>query len=129
MHMITQRKKTLSPPKAAAPAKKERGLVFPKEVYDDATGKRSTTVAGAKIIAAALRNANELELADAAERAGKKWRFAYLKHYTKMVYASCKSADKALKIAAGGAEWMHNNFGFVDAEGTETTFAECVRCL
>ena len=100
--------------------------MFPKEVYDAATGKRSTTVAGAKIIAAALRNAGESELADAAERAGKKWRFAYLKHFTKMVYASCKSADKALKIAAGGSEWMHNNFGFVDADGNETMFSEYV---
>lgn len=126
MHMIAQRKKTLfpRPPKAA---KKERGVVFPAAFKDEKTGKRSTSVAGAHILAAALRGAKEAELAEAAERAGKKWRFGYLKHYTKMVYASCKSPEKALAIAKAGSEYMHNNFGYVEADGTETTFAEYMK--
>jgi hypothetical protein len=126
LHMITQRKKTLNPPKPR-PAKKERGLVFPAEFKDEKTGKRSTSLAGAAIIAAALRGADETELAAAAERAGKKWRFGYLKHYTKMVYASCKSPESALAIAKAGSEYMHNQFGYVAADGTESTFAEYMK--
>lgn len=122
MHMIAQRKKTLYPKKPKA-AKKERGLVFPK----DDSGKRSTSLAGANVIGAALRGAGAENAAVKAEKAGKKWRFGYLKHYKQMVYTSCESADKAYNLALGGVEHMYNAFGFVDEAGKETGFGEFLK--
>ena len=118
-HMIKQRKKTLSGPKKPRAAKPEKGVVFPK---DEATDKRSTTVTGANIIAAAFRGAGDEDAGAAAEKAGKKWRFGYLKHYKKMVYKSCESADKAYNLAQGGVDYMYKNFGFIGEDGKEVTF-------
>ena len=57
-------------------------------------------------------------------RAGKKWRFGYLKHLKNGVKASCHSKGEALAIAEAGLDHMYNTFEFVRPDGESVTFAE-----
>lgn len=120
MHMIKQRKKQLYPKPKAKP-KPERGVCFPKDGPEDTI---KTSITGAKIISAALKGAGRLDLAADADKAGKKWRFGYLKHYIKMMYASAESPETTVKIAESGLEYMHQNFRFVDETGKDESFAD-----
>ena len=96
------------PAKAKAP---EKGICFPK----DAKGGRSTSDAGKKIIAAALRGAGTSEGNKFAEQCDKErnWRFGYVKHFKNLVKASAASPKVALGVARAGAEYMQKNFEFV----------------
>jgi hypothetical protein len=113
--MFSQRKKEINPKKPRTP-RPPHGIVFPTQ--ED--GTTSTSKTGADTISAALfAGSQSKQLAEAAGKAGKKWRFGYLKHFTNMVKESSKSKNDCLAIAEAGLDYMHNNFKFVPNVGDE----------
>jgi hypothetical protein len=131
MHMFKQRAKFMksggkpAEKKDAKPA--DRGTQFPFEGE-----KRSTSVTGAKIHAAAFKASSDPEtqaLAEPCEKAGKKWRFGYLKHLKKLVYASLKSPEEAVTMSKAALDYIYANFRFFGADGKETSFAEEMETL
>eukprot|EP00729_Bicosta_minor_P012705 gene12705-24122_t len=131
MHMFKQRRKFMKGGAAGGKKKEESkkpdvGTQFPMEGE-----KRSTSVTGAKIYAAAFR-ASGLEktkaLAEPCEKAGKKWRFGYLKHLKKLVYASLESPAEAIALSKAGLEYIYDNFEF-HRDGKKTSFKEEVSTL
>lgn len=95
-------------PKTKAP---EKGLCFPK----DTKGGRSTSDAGKKIIAAALRGAGTADGDRYAAMCEKErnWRFGYVKHFKNLVKVSASSPQAALGCAQAGADYMHDSFEFI----------------
>ncbi|MBB5203635.1 hypothetical protein HNQ51_000928 [Inhella inkyongensis] len=81
----------------------ETGLVFPS----DAQGQRSSTAAGARIVAAALRALNLGRLAQAAE-AERHWRRRYPDYFRALVEGGLARPDLALASASAGlqAAWQ-----------------------
>jgi len=93
----------------------EIGIVFPV----DAKGGRSTTFAGKKIIATALRACEGGEVFAAKIEKEKNWRFGYNKHIKTLVEQSLTNPSAALSIAKAGLDYMHKSFEFVPAEGAQ----------
>lgn len=91
----------------------ELGIVFPL----DKKGTRSTTSAGKKIIAAALRGCEGGENAAIKVEKEKNWRFGYNKHVKTLVDLSLSTPEAALGIAKAGLDYMHTSFEFVPVEG------------
>ena len=124
MHMFKQRRKFLNgggKGKDKVEKKPDTGTQFPMEGE-----KRSTSVTGAKIYAAAFR-ASSLDttkaLADPCEKAGKKWRFGYVKHLKKLVYASLESPAEAVAMSKAGLEYIYDHFEF-HRDAKKTSFKE-----
>lgn len=99
-------------PKPTQPKREEKGLCFPP----GAKGDRSTSDAGKKIIAAALRGAKTPQAEEFATKCEKEksWRFKYHRHFMNLVKVSASSPDAALGSAIAGSEFMHQNFEFID---------------
>jgi len=100
-----------------AAIKVEKGVSFPIELKD----KRSTTITGAKIIAAAIRGSGLPEAENYAARCEKekKWRYKYQSYYYTMVKLSAASPEAALGVARAGIKYMHENFLFIDPANPE----------
>lgn len=97
---------------ATTPTRGESGIVFPAAP----DGSRSTTHAGAAIVAAALRPLDAVA-ADAA-LAERHWRRRYPQHFRRLVEASLPSADAALASARAGldAAWQTLRWAVPDGE-------------
>lgn len=121
MAMFTQRARA-SKRRAAgsAPVKPVDGLVFPLT----AKGDRSTTAAGKRIFADAIRGV-DAAAADAVERE-RNWRFGYQKHVVRNVETSFQSPKAALDIAAHGLESAFRTFEFV-RDGKTTSLETAMR--
>ncbi len=83
------------------------GIVFPL----DKKGKRSTTVFGKQIVAAALRPV-DAALADSVLRE-KNWRKEYRDYFVNMTALSLESAENAHTIARAGLDAVYDSFEFV----------------
>ena len=106
--------------------KEEKGLSFPP----GAKGDRSTSDAGRRTIAAAIRAAGTPKAEELATKCEKEknWRFNYHKHFMNLVRMSASSPEAALACARAGADYMHDNFEFIDPSSKQAVkFSEYMK--
>lgn len=104
----------------AKPPPPPRGLVFPL----DSKGGRSTTIAGKKVLAAAVGSINQ----SVGEKVlnEKNWRFKYIKYFTSLVTEQCSSPENAITAAATGLDMAHKSFEFIAPDGSSVSLAEAM---
>ena len=102
-------KKRFAPP--PPPPKAPVGAEFP----EDGKGGRSTSEAGKKVIAAALKGCGN-EDAYVKCLAVKNWRFGYNRQIVKLARIGCSSPKAAVGQAKAGLDWMYANMVFHSAD-------------
>ncbi|GMI34280.1 hypothetical protein TrCOL_g3081 [Triparma columacea] len=119
MNMVGNRKSAFRK-RFAKPRPPPKGLVFPT----DKKGGKSTSEAGKAALAAAVGAVDKA----AAEKIlkTKNWRFGYTKHFLTMVELQTKSPSAALKIAKAGLDHMHENFQFIEEDGSSISFKKAM---
>jgi len=55
------------------------------------------------------------------------YRFGYNKFFCRMVELQCESKSAALKVAEAGLAYCHENFEFVQQDGTSSSFAKAMK--
>lgn len=94
------------------------GIAFPLQ----GDGSRSTTAAGARIVAAALRALDQGRSAQAAE-AETRWRRRYPDYFHRLIEAALPSEELALASASAGLQAAWQTLAWVGQDGVERSLA------
>lgn len=98
-----------------------QGVVFPK----GSDGLRSSTAAGARIVAAALRALDQGRAAQAAETESR-WRRRYPAYFRQLVESAVSTPDLALDSARAGLQSAWQTLLWLDAEGKERSLVQAL---